>query len=765
MADPTDPTNDPQAAFNALFGTDTAAIMQIKEAIVTATEFMKAWKETDLADSAQKLVDAHKAMADETRRLREDIQNMERRGGGRGVLGGLMSRLGRGEQAPQADPREAAERNKEADRQKQEDAQKEARAKLAEERQRRLEGMTDPERAAEHARERFGTDAGGQRRIPPIDDPDQNPKAWYNQVESLNPDATGLRIPQFGHLTVQDLLNRAREDRRQAATQAAREGDEESMNRLGGQAASFDRWSRRLGNVYGVRALFGMTQQHVTGPLQGLTAAMEDPGILMGYRRDTNPFSDILGFQTPFSAAGREGFRQQIQQLQMRWSAGINREQAAQIQGATNQMGFSGDLGTQVSRDFLQPLVRRFGVNAQTLVPFRQTIAASYRPEEAIQRLNEALADLGETARSARVNTDTMTQALASAGEQMESMGGTQLGGIRFGTQFTQATGLMPNVGMELAQNPMVQARIAGLSGLPSFAQAAATPGQRIQATQQAIRTMYNAYAQSMGTQGAQEVLRDDQGNRVGVVSGENPALAATGSLFGQSATNIQRILEGQDVASRTSRLASAITGYEQRGRNIAGRIATNGGGVEQAMRAEVRDLNSLRENPTREYDYRFNRDSGVIERRKFGRGHDWETAQYANSQVTERMNLEGRVVGELGDERLNSGQNITTKELRTLAQEAGISRHEMNEAMRPRDVEKRVANVRQLIADKQAEEAAKYEIRFTGVAENFFKALAKKTGVNFPGGRNVAAASSGGSPTPLDQQTNTAGGLNIGVG
>lgn len=742
------PPEDNEAAIRVqlslLNAQDSAAARDLANSLKEISKMFEALKASDFRESATKMAQLHAQMMRDSQMMQQQATNqqMQQRGGGiRSAVNRVLGRtpeVSNADLATAGDPiRAAAEAEKEKAR-----AAEDQRRADEKERLTKLQGMTDAERQAYHRRERF------QGMIPPEGG---DPNAWFNRIGALNPEAQrGFRIPQFGQITLQDVIAQAQGGALRRAEDAAGQGNWQAMDRYGRSAQGLDTTSRWVGNAYAAREGF----RRLTGfaGAQGFSpAGMDASGAALGYRRDTNPFSDILGIQTPFSAAGREGVRQSLDIQRLRFQAGINKEQAAGIVGAAAGAGFSGEQGSAVARDFMAPLFRQFQIDPTQLAGHLQVLRTG---TATLGDLSASLADIGETARTAQVDVSTMNQALQQAGEASQAMGGTYMQGLAFGNTFTRTTGLLPGVGQTVLQNPTTQAFLSGATGLPSFALAAAPTDAKMQASRQALSMYYDAYKGSLGTTAPRSAIKDAQGNVVGYSRGTNPALAAVAQQFGISGDEADRMMRGQDRQSRLASLSSALDEYEKAGRDTGDRRDFN------AARAAVRDLG-----PT----YRVNPRTGAVEHLRASRGQtagrlgratpqEWVRDEDKTREFNERS---GRSTMSMLD-RTDSSQ-VGLDDVRKLAAEAGVNGHLVAKAVREgKTVQERTQKIRRLVDEQTASDRAKYEIAFTGPAAKFFKALAKKNGMEdqFNELPNATAASARG-PAPLSDLTNSAQAVN----
>jgi hypothetical protein len=747
------PPNDPgrievQLAF--LSGQETAAFLQMKEAMKTAADFMAAFKTADLALSVERMSKAAQTMREESARLNADLEARRNQPRIPNLPGAVL--LGQTEQEARNNVKAEADAYRVQAQKKTEDRQAKERDKLDEQR------MTDAERAATHARSRLG--------LPGLEDRSENPDVWYNKIESLNPDSSGIRIPQYGEITVQNILDRVRQNRldasRKHVDQYGTITDPEAHTAAGRQAFWAERLSRQAGNAAGAHALFRQTQRG-TQMAQGFSGMLEDPGTSLGFGRDIiniGPF----GFTNPFSRAGAEGMHQWLDQFRLRLRGGINGEQAQQINAATAGSGFSGQQGADIRMDFMAPLVQRYGLNAENLAPFLQVLRTG---TGTIDDLNRVLGELGEGARSARMPVDAFTQSVAQLGEQMQAQGGTFLGGAQLGTQFAQSTGLNPGVAGTLMQNPVVQGYVAARTGLPTTLAGSASPLAQQRSMEQALRDRVAAFKGTMPSH--REPIRDIDGNVVDyeVTSGRDAEIAAAAQSLGINQEQAKQMMNHQGTF--------AAANFDALSRNFEGRTTVRHPRGEQSFIDRL-NRSSGGNNTARlgahgtggstvtltgptvstQREYKMGKDGRVMYRI----GHTSEWLEDTHQTEKMRQQLHGNDV---------AGVNLYgpggLRGLHRMAMAAGVNQDDWNEVdkkARKGQTHEAMKEARQLVSDKVTQANADTNIAFTGAAEKFFKALVNQNkGLAGAGGLTGAmTATSNRGPNPLSNQTASAGAL-----
>jgi len=711
-----------EVGLSFLSAQESAAFREMKEAFTQAGKMFEAMKATDFLSQAQKFTELTQQMNTENERRQQAIardQEMQQRGGGiRGAIRGAVE----GWRAPTQ--QETSDRLNEEHRRQDEMADRANRTISPQEhdRRERLETMSDEMREAERLRRTSKLPPGIREQIFPsvtgVDGPD-NP--LLKKIEPLRGEETGMRIPRYGELNIQDLFNELRDRRMKQALEATDPEEAQARNKSAGM---YQYLSDRAGQGYAIQQLFNRARAGMAriGERTGFSlSAFDTMGASLGYRR--GPGQDLFGiplpFQTPFSPAGAQGERMWRDTLTARFLPGTNKEQAEALANATAQAGFSGQQGTDVMLKFMQPLQRQFGLDPQTLIPFTQVLRTG---TGTIADLSKELGNLGELARTARVDVNTMAQALAASGEAAQQAGGYFQGGVQFGSRFSETTGLTPDVGNQLLQNNTVQALLAGATGLPTFASASAPAGAKMQATTDAINMYYQAYASNLGEAGATRTVNLG-GGRTATVRGDNPASTAVGSMFGISADAVDKIRSGQGFQANIGRLEDELTAYEQQ--------ANRSGGRADPASATKRIQDWINRDPQRKLSQRWNAQKNKFEYKQVDETTGKVTWREDTGEIAKQFSTE---VGKTTMDKLNKDPNAVTRDdLVSAAHRAGIKGKELGHAVDDaKTPEERVKRTRALIAEKAAEEQAKYQIAFTGPAAKFFKALVNNNKADF---------------------------------
>lgn len=255
----------------------------------------------------------------------------------------------------------------------------------------------------------------------------------------------------------------------------------------------------------------------------------------------TIPGTDI-GIRTPFSEAGREGFRQSLDTIKNRFRPGIGQKESEAITSASVETGLRGDQAQEWRDDLLVPLAQQYNVDPNTITPFSQVLRTNTGN---IRQLSSVLNGLGASAKATNLLTKDLTEGLYAAGEAAQQSGGSMIKGMQFGQRFNDTTGLPAQVGVDMLQNGIVQGTLAARSGAPPMAQGALPAGQKIDAIQHSLRMVYNQMAPAFRGGTNYEVRDPDTGELITKqhTSGKDLAIGATASYFHQSRDAVKQML------------------------------------------------------------------------------------------------------------------------------------------------------------------------------------------------------------------------------
>jgi hypothetical protein len=243
----------------------------------------------------------------------------------------------------------------------------------------------------------------------------------------------------------------------------------------------------------------------------------------------------------------------------------------------------------------------------------------------------------------------------------------------------------------------MVQAFTAARTGLPGFAQGALDPVSRVRGQYDALRAMVAGFA---GMPGHTERVRDPE----------------TGQIFTEatSARDVQ-------IGAAANRLG---INYDEARKMMATGGRANAMEVAQAATDQ------------------YAREAAMPDPQDT---HAHRVAQRAQSTNPRVRNAQQTAL-QRSNEANRSGR-VSVQTLERLARQADVDKSTIDDAAKAGDAttvegrKKIAAAFRGAIETKQREDNAQYQIAFTGEAERYFKALAKKSGVNPPNPNEPANA------------------------
>jgi hypothetical protein len=721
-----DPTGAVRVQLSLLSAQDTAAAQQLAASLKEIGKMFEALKASDFRETAQRYSALNNEMRQNMDRLRQQNESMQtRRNPSMSDLANRLENAG-GTNVSEANNalQLAADKNRDQADQERRDYQQSERE--------RIQGLSSEEHSADRRRRAAGYPGIGAPGDGPAVPGGKQP--WFNRVDPLIGGTTGIDIPRFGQLTMQDYLNMARDRRMREALEANRGGNTGEADRLGGQAAFLQSASNRAGEAYAGMAGLRVINARMANQGIGIGQMMAGgAGTPMGFRREgDNIFAnagEALGINTPFTEAGREGFERAQARIRMRMSAGINNEQASAIDQASASAGFSGDIQRQVSTNLMAPLFRQFGVDPQQIEPLTRGVRLG---TEGVQDLNQALSNMGEEARAARMDVNSYAQALNQSADMAAQAGGTMRRGREFGQQFATTFGMSPTVGAEAMNNRFVQANLAATSGVAPLMQGALPAGMKNQAIQTSVRSLVGAFRGATPIGGVSSTITNSRGQRITQTTGQDElAIGAAATQLGMSPDEVSRILHGGDDATNRSEAYSAAAAFAESGKGDP-------------------RVNTRHANKTLGPNQRVQ--GGRVQRHIFlpHGGSRWEDDDHATRKYEEAM--------QGGRGSINSDE---WSKVVGFAKDAGLTDAQIKTASKGKTAAQRAGAIEKALDEKSREDQAKYEIAFTGPAAAFFKALVKNAGGKEAGAlqRNFAAASSKGPGTISGTQA-AAGGL-----
>lgn len=617
----------------------------------------------------------------------------------------------------------------------------------------RLEGERERQREladqlrqaqADRERERLRPKREGQERVQRWMDERGVPHETTEGDGGVDLAGGAFRIPRFGQLNIQDILNRFRDAQLRRIVDTADPTSEHYVaneqsrqvvqNRLEKSASNWQTGSEWAGRLYAAR--FFMRQAGDWASQQGINPFdYTNQGMQLGYARNNSWLSQVLGVQTPFNQAAAEGARQSQDLVSMRFQAGINNEQAQQIVQATAGAGFSGNLGHQVRMDLMAPLFRRYGMDPNEIVPFLQVLRTGTGN---IQDLNNVLGDMGEVARSANLTLAEYNKNLAGSVEATQALGGSALRGAEFGRTFMEGTGLPSNIGDQLSQNPLVQSFTAAQTGIPGMAQGALPATQRMMGIRATVNMLENTFSSGFaGQQGRQFPIVDPKtGRTIAYQQSGNLGLGAAANYLGMSPDALQKLMNTEQRQAAVESFNAATEQY-QNWRDKPTR-------ADQRAGVLARVANNFDRDPK---DLHWSADGRIVDQK----GKEVANREGVVNQT--RHWREDRVSNQVVNTHDKKAQ---FGELRRLAREVGVDQHDIDKVKKG-DTKK----LRQLVSEASREAEASYQIAMTPLTKKFFKVLANEQHVSVDwnaDSRNTSSAIPPG-PAPLSPQTNTGAG------
>lgn len=142
--------------------------------------------------------------------------------------------------------------------------------------------------------------------------------------------------------------------------------------------------------------------------------------------------------------------------------------------------------------------------------------------QNSVEEMTKIMKEIPDAAHSAKMGIEDMVAEMKQAGEQAQDTGGNYADGAAAASMFSQTTGMTADAFNGLNQNTLVQGRMFGTTGLPSFMQGLLSPAQK----NLAMLDAFSETATNMGSYGKQ-VLPDGT-----IISGEDVKVAMLRQAF-----------------------------------------------------------------------------------------------------------------------------------------------------------------------------------------------------------------------------------------
>jgi hypothetical protein len=324
-----------------------------------------------------------------------------------------------------------------------------------------------------------------------------------------------------------------------------------------GQAA--DNWAivssvhRSLMNNLDRTNLRGFLQQRAMiaeGSAMGFDPSGGDmtfPGTRYGMRI---PFA-------PLTEAGREGLRMQAQRFQLAMLPGIGREQAGEIVNSLAGQGWSGQEASTLGQHLVAPLVQQ-GQQPGTVAGLMDQ--AMRQGNTSLRQFRETMDHVGDAARTARMSLDEFQQGMGEFAQAATNQGATFGRGLQNAREFTEATGMAPQVGAAMMQNQTVQALAMTNYGMIPQEMGLLPGGALGNVTNQTIEMglrMAGGYRN-------QPVTETIDGNRVQIASGAERQAATAAAITGIPVDQIRRFQRDGHRIQAASRARDLLREHER---------------------------------------------------------------------------------------------------------------------------------------------------------------------------------------------------------
>jgi len=265
-----------------------------------------------------------------------------------------------------------------------------------------------------------------------------------------------ISIPRFGDWTVQDTL-------RMAAGAAGKVGGPQSTRAAGAldQLAEWSSYASRIGQH--LNTMTGLQSPMAT--YHAAKGAGLEGGITVA------PFGIGGQIPDPFSEAGQYTLKAYGAGLEGAIKPGITAKEGVLNQTAATRLGFRDEGDSDL---FASELDRLSAATAseetssiRDLVEDLMSQTFRYEGAEGVRQIIDTASEWGEVSKTARLNIADFAQSVANTAEELENFGLTVREGVRAATDFSRATGLAPELGMDLMNKVPVQAELARMGFMP----------------------------------------------------------------------------------------------------------------------------------------------------------------------------------------------------------------------------------------------------------------------------------------------------------
>jgi hypothetical protein len=277
-------------------------------------------------------------------------------------------------------------------------------------------------------------------------------------------------------------------------------------------------------------ALIIESARHAYSSLKNKNSQMIDFGSRLGAQPGSGFGSSIGPFRPAFiNPAARQAIGASVEsKFTSLISAGISPEQDLEMKAELADVGFFDS--TQDAKN-LMGSADMFGQKGglrelyqldPRLADVDMLTKGTRYGQNSVEDMTKMMKEIPDAAKAAKMGIEDMVAEMKQAGEQAQETGGNYADGAAAASMFSQTTGMTADAFNGLNQNTLVQGRMFGTTGLPSFMQGLLSPAQK----NLAMLDAFSETATNMGSYGKQ-VLPDGT-----IISGEDVKVAMLRQAF-----------------------------------------------------------------------------------------------------------------------------------------------------------------------------------------------------------------------------------------
>lgn len=234
--------------------------------------------------------------------------------------------------------------------------------------------------------------------------------------------------------------------------------------------------------------------------VQAFNQEQGDFGQRLGQFPGQGDFSSIGPFRPPLiNPSARAGTAETIDAFVTgAMKPGIGRDDIKDIKANLADTGFyPGD----PDRDRLETVLTDLHQIDPRLADINIANKMTRYGSNSIEEFYESMRKIEPAAKAAKIGIEDMTAQMDQAGEMAKDAGGNYRYGFDAAGGFANRMGMPAEVFNDLTQNPIIQGRTFGMTGLPDFMQGTLPPGVKEYVTMES----FNQTLDSMGSYGPQE--------------------------------------------------------------------------------------------------------------------------------------------------------------------------------------------------------------------------------------------------------------------